>query len=78
MWDWSTHSYVQAVDLGLGSIPLEVRFLHNPEAAEGFVGCALSSTVHRFYRTQVSPHGQHGNSTQSIQKATLCSGKSRI
>ncbi|XP_010139441.1 PREDICTED: selenium-binding protein 1 [Buceros rhinoceros silvestris] len=52
VWDWITHSYVQAIDLGQGSIPLEVRFLHNPDAAEGFVGCALSSTVHRFYRTQ--------------------------
>jgi len=30
-------------------IPLEIRFLHNPEKSEGFVGCALSSTIHRFY-----------------------------
>lgn len=51
---------MQAIDLGQGSIPLEVRFLHNPDAAEGFVGCALSSTVHRFYRTQVRPTASTG------------------
>jgi len=59
VWDWSTHTYVQAVDLGKGSIPLEIRFLHNPDAAEGFVGCALSSAVHRFYKTEVS-NESHG------------------
>ncbi|KAM6331195.1 LOW QUALITY PROTEIN: methanethiol oxidase-like [Alca torda] len=52
VWDWSTHTYIQAVDLGQGSIPLEIRFLHNPDAAEGFVGCALSGAVHRFYKTE--------------------------
>lgn len=34
-------------------IPLEIRFLHDPEATEGFVGCALSSTVFRFFKTTV-------------------------
>ncbi|XP_010008234.1 PREDICTED: selenium-binding protein 1-A-like [Nestor notabilis] len=52
VWDWSTHTYIQAIDLGKGSIPLEIRFLHNPDAAEGFVGCALSSAVYRFYKTE--------------------------
>ncbi|NXW09005.1 SBP1 oxidase, partial [Fregetta grallaria] len=52
VWDWSTHTYIQAIDLGKDSIPLEVRFLHNPDAAEGFVGCALSGAVHRFYKTE--------------------------
>ena len=45
----------QAIDLGPdGMIPLEVRFLHNPDATEGFVGCALSSTVFRFFKKPVS------------------------
>ncbi|NWR95897.1 SBP1 oxidase, partial [Furnarius figulus] len=52
VWDWSTHTFLQAVDLGQGSIPLEIRFLHDPAAAQGFVGCALSGAVHRFYKTQ--------------------------
>ena len=46
---------IQTLDLGPeGWIPLETRFLHDPEATEGFVGCALSSTVFRYYKTSVS------------------------
>ncbi|NXK57222.1 SBP1A oxidase, partial [Chauna torquata] len=52
VWDWNSHTYIQAIDLGKDSIPLEIRFLHNPDAAEGFVGCALSGAVHRFYKTE--------------------------
>uniref|UniRef100_A0A8C1SG58 Methanethiol oxidase n=1 Tax=Cyprinus carpio TaxID=7962 RepID=A0A8C1SG58_CYPCA len=52
VWDWTTHKRIQILDLGEeGAIPLEIRFLHNPAAAEGFVGCALQSTVFRFYKT---------------------------
>ncbi|XP_006036308.1 methanethiol oxidase isoform X1 [Alligator sinensis] len=52
VWDWTTHAFIQAIDLGEDSIPLEIRFLHNPDAAEGYVGCALSSAIHRFYKTE--------------------------
>uniref|UniRef100_H3CB86 Methanethiol oxidase n=1 Tax=Tetraodon nigroviridis TaxID=99883 RepID=H3CB86_TETNG len=52
VWDWSTHRKLQTIDLGEdGGIPLEVRFLHQPSAAQGYVGCALSGSVFRFYRT---------------------------
>lgn len=55
IWDWTTHEKLQTLDLGPeGAIPLEVRFLHDPDATEGFVGCALSSSVFRFYKTPVS------------------------
>ena len=55
VWDWKTHKHLQEIYLGDdGAIPLEIRFLHNPRAAEGFVGCALASTVFRFYKTPVS------------------------
>ncbi|XP_074927484.1 LOW QUALITY PROTEIN: methanethiol oxidase-like [Chelonoidis abingdonii] len=47
----ATHVFTQSIDLGEDSIPLEIRFLHNPDAAEGYVGCALSSAIHRFYKT---------------------------
>lgn len=50
VWDWTTHEIIQELDLGKGSIPLEVRFLHDPNKAEGFVGCALSSEMVRFNR----------------------------
>lgn len=52
VWDWQERTLKQTLELGEeGMIPLEVRFLHDPNAAEGFVGCALSSTVFRFFKT---------------------------
>nr|XP_041577117.1 methanethiol oxidase isoform X3 [Taeniopygia guttata] len=50
VWDWSGRRLVQELDLGSGSIPLEIRFLHDPSAAQGFVGCALSGQIQRFHR----------------------------
>lgn len=45
-WDWTERKIVQSVDLGeSGMIPLEVRFHHNPESDQGFVGAALSSAM---------------------------------
>ncbi|XP_069796296.1 methanethiol oxidase [Narcine bancroftii] len=53
VWDWTKHTRTQTIDLGKdGYVPLEIRFLHDPKAAEGFVGCALSSCVFRFYKTE--------------------------
>lgn len=55
VWDWTTHRKLQTIHLGEdGAIPLEIRFLHDPDAAEGYVGCALGGSVFRFYRTAVS------------------------
>lgn len=56
VWDWLKHERIQRIDLGPeGLIPLEIRFLHNPEALEGYVGCALSSTIFRYSR---KPNGE--------------------
>jgi len=50
-YKWSTHELIQTINLGDDGIaPLEVRFLHDPKAAEGYVGCAVSSTIFRFYK----------------------------
>jgi selenium-binding protein 1 len=50
-WDLAERNHVQTVDLGTdGLIPLESRFLHNPDRETGFVGAALSSTMWRFHR----------------------------
>lgn len=48
LWDWEKRTIRQSFDLGAGSIPLEVRFVHDPAKAVGFVGAALSSTIWRF------------------------------
>ncbi|KAK7090375.1 methanethiol oxidase-like [Littorina saxatilis] len=51
VWDWKSRTLKQNIDLGKdGLIPLEVRFLHNPDAAEGFVGAALGSSMFRFFK----------------------------
>jgi len=45
-WDWKERKIVQTLDLGEeGLIPLEVRFLHDPDSPHGFVGAALSSNL---------------------------------
>jgi methanethiol oxidase len=47
-WDLDDRTLSQTVDLGAeGLIPLEVRWLHDPDADEGFVGAALSSNMFR-------------------------------
>ena len=46
VWDLDTRQVVQDIDLGdTGLVPLEIRWLHDPEADEGYVGAALSSTM---------------------------------
>ncbi|KAG8042055.1 hypothetical protein G9C98_000046 [Cotesia typhae] len=51
-YSWTKRSLEQVIDLGEeGIAPLEVRFLHDPLASEGFVGCAVSSNIFRFYKT---------------------------
>lgn len=51
IYKWSTRELQQVIDLGPeGCAPLEIRFLHDPKAAQGFVGCALHANVYRFYK----------------------------
>jgi selenium-binding protein 1 len=50
-WDWSTRKLTSTAELGAsGRIPLEVRFLHNPDSEHGFVGAALSSTMWHIHK----------------------------
>jgi selenium-binding protein 1 len=58
IWDYQKHEIIQELDCGKGSIPLEVRFLHDPNATEGFVGCALTSEMWRFFK---KPDGTWGH-----------------
>ena len=54
VWDWTARTLQQTIDLGVGTIPLEIRFLHDPNQPQGFTGCALSSTIVRFFRNEVN------------------------
>jgi selenium-binding protein 1 len=48
-WNLSERTLEQTIDLGeQGLIPLEIRWLHDPNAEEGFVGAALSSVIWHF------------------------------
>jgi selenium-binding protein 1 len=50
-WDLEKREKVQTIDLGDdGWIPLEIRWQHNPDSAQGFVGATLSSNIIRFAR----------------------------
>ena len=50
-WDLEQRRKVQTLDLGDdGWIPLELRWQHDPDSAQGFVGVTLSSNVKRFHR----------------------------
>jgi len=52
IFDWKERKMIQRIDLGPdGVMPLEIRFLHNPKATEGFVGSALYGNIYRFFKT---------------------------
>jgi methanethiol oxidase len=54
-WNLEERTLEHTVDLGDdGLIPLEVRWLHDPDADSGFVGAALSSNMFRWYRSNGS------------------------
>lgn len=51
IYDWSTRKIMDKLDLGEeGLMPLEIRFLHNPRSSVGYVGCALTSNIFKFYK----------------------------
>ncbi|XP_014477331.1 PREDICTED: selenium-binding protein 1-A [Dinoponera quadriceps] len=53
VYSWSEQKLKQTINLGDDGIaPLEIRFLHDPYASEGFVGCAVTSNLYRFYKTK--------------------------
>lgn len=52
IWDWQAQKLVQKVDLGEeGLVPLEVRFLHDPDKANAYIGAALSSNMFHLRRS---------------------------
>ncbi|XP_060614057.2 methanethiol oxidase-like isoform X2 [Anolis sagrei] len=52
VWDLTTHRLLQSIDVGEDSDPVEIRFLHNPNAAHGYVACFLQSSIHHFFKTE--------------------------
>ena len=72
MWDWTEHKLLQTIDLGEdGMIPLEIRFLHNPEATDGFVAATLSSNIIRFFKNKVVVLTIHAYTAFDLTKVGL-------
>ncbi|CAM8914920.1 unnamed protein product [Rhodiola kirilowii] len=52
VYSWPDGEKKQTLDLGAtGLLPLEIRFLHDPSKDTGYVGCALTSNMVRFFKT---------------------------
>jgi methanethiol oxidase len=50
-WNLAERRVEQTLELGeSGLVPLEIRWLHDPDADQGYVGAALSSTMWHFHR----------------------------
>ncbi len=50
-WDWHERKVAQTFDMGgAGLVPLEVRFLHDPDSTHGYVGAALSSSLWHWHK----------------------------
>ncbi|XP_011311051.1 selenium-binding protein 1-A [Fopius arisanus] len=53
IFSWSKQTLEQVINLGdEGVAPLEIRFLHEPTSGEGYVGCAVSSNIFRFFKKE--------------------------
>jgi selenium-binding protein 1 len=51
LWDWQERKLLQTIELGEeGLVPLEVRFLHDPQRAEAYIAAALSSNLFYLHR----------------------------
>src|ERR671914_581845 len=68
-WYLSERRVEQTVELGeAGLVPLEIRWLHDPDANEGFVGAALSSTMWRFHRENGSYSAEKVIAVDSVEQ----------
>jgi methanethiol oxidase len=67
-WDLAERRLAQTIDLGEeGLLPLEVRWLHDPEAEAGFVGATLSSNIHRWQRANGSWEAEQVISVENVE-----------
>ena len=59
----------QTLELGeTGLVPLEIRWLHDPDADEGFVGATLSSTMWHFHRDNGSYAAEQVIAVESVEQ----------
>ena len=69
-WDLERRTLEQTVDLGeKGLVPLEIRWQHDPDSEQGFVGAALSSVMFRFHRENGSWAAEPVVEVESVELA---------
>jgi selenium-binding protein 1 len=69
-WNLARRELEQTIDLGgSGLAPLEIRWKHDPEADEGFVAAALSSTLWHFHRENGSYAAEPGVAVKPVDLA---------
>ena len=67
-WNLEERTLEQSIDLGeQGLVPLEIRWLHDPDAEEGFIGAALSSAMWRFHRSNGSWSAEPVITTEGVE-----------
>jgi methanethiol oxidase len=67
-WNLAERTLEQTVDLGeQGLVPLEIRWLHDPDAEQGFVAATLSSAIWRFYRSNGSWSADPVITTEAVE-----------
>jgi methanethiol oxidase len=67
-WNLAERTLAQTIDLGeQGLVPLEIRWLHDPDAEEGFVAATLSSVVWRFSRSNGSWSADPVITTEAVE-----------
>jgi selenium-binding protein 1 len=66
-WNLADRTLDQTIDLGeQGLVPLEVRWLHDPDADEGFAAATLSSVIWRFHRSNGSFAAEPAITTEPV------------
>jgi selenium-binding protein 1 len=67
-WNLAERRLEQTIDLGeQGLVPLELRWLHDPEAEQGFIGATLSSAIWRFHRSNGSYSAEPVITTEPVE-----------
>ena len=68
-WNLAERRVEQTLELGdSGLVPLEVRWLHDPDTDEGFVGAALSSTMWHFHRANGTYRAEQVIAVDSVEQ----------
>jgi selenium-binding protein 1 len=68
-WNLGERTLQQTVELGeAGLVPLEIRWLHDPDADQGFIGAALSSTMWRFHRENGAYRADNVIAVESVEQ----------